>query len=269
VLDYPKTGYWLIVYQDREKRPTPRQQFIDAMVNLSGGPALHDVLGVPGTLMLRYGTNETQQIRDNTWVDFRANLTGSNVRNLYYQGHGSPSLIGGDYDTYGPTGNITGAKLSGPTSKAYLTSEWIKNNVTFNKYSGAKYFRCVFLDGCDTSVGDWPQAFGMNKATNSLAFYQNVNRKPHTRPSCFVGWQVVVGGSPQWGTTAPYARWRSEWMFNWGNNAQARELDSAFQLARSNSGWISATLMNSALRLYGYNKLGFLEYNNRSQWNGP
>ena len=55
----------------------------------------------------------------------------------------------------------------------------------------------------------------------------------------------------------------------WSFNAQFPELDRAFQQARSNSGYITQDVMDSALRLYGYNQLGFRQYNQRNQWPGP
>jgi hypothetical protein len=264
VLDYPANdGEWAIVYQDREKRPGPRADYIEAMNDLAGGPAWWNIYSA--VLMLEYGTNVTQQVRNDTWYNFRAILFSRDVRNFYYQGHGSPNTIGGDFDTCTNGTNFAGAGI-GTGSVASLNSGWVRNNVTHNQYRGDKYFRFVFLDGCDTANGDWPGAFGMAKATNTIAFYTNPNRTPHTRPSCFVGWNKVVGGDPTWGTTATYGLWRSEWMFQWAMIEE--NLDQSFRLARSNSSWISQTLMDSSLRLYGFNPLGFGLYNRRSQWNG-
>jgi len=150
-----------------------------------------------------------------------------------------------------------------------LAAEWVKRNITFNKHTGARYLRFVFLDGCETSKGGWPSAFGIPKTTNALSFYTAAGRKPNTRPSAFVGWDVLVGGSPQWGDTAGYKNFRTQWMFLWAHNSQFPQLDEALSEARRTSGWISEGLMNSALRVYGYNNLQFREYNRRADWPGP
>jgi hypothetical protein len=270
-LDYPAEGTWLIVFQDRDKRPQARSDYITAMNQLVGGPNYWNIFC--DVRMLEYGkeihTNaaQAQLMRNNSWIDFRAALTSTSMRNFYYQGHGSPNSIGGDYDVLGATNQITGSTVAGPDSKAWLSPEWIRNNITFNENRGARYERFVWLDGCETSKGEWPEAFGIPKSTNTLAYYADPNRQPHTRPSAFVGWDKIVGGNPEWGTTASYKYFRSEWMFQW--SFEYTDLDEAFDLARSNSNWITQALMDSALRIYGYNKLGFQDFNRRIQWNGP
>ncbi len=151
---------------------------------------------------------------------------------------------------------------------AYMTTEWVEKNITKNKYTGYRHCRFVFLDGCETSKGNWPGAFGIPKSTNSLASYLAPNRKPNTRPSAFVGWDVIVGGNTnQWGFTSGYRNFRGDWMFHWALNNE--DLDESFRNARLESGWITESLMNSALRIYGYNQLGFIDYNRRQQWPGP
>jgi hypothetical protein len=264
-LDYPTEGTWVIAYQDRVQNPAARPDYQASMEEIAGGPAFWDILRT--IRLLRYGTNTTQTQRNDSWLSFRADLTTSSARNYYYQGHGAGTLIGGDIDSLDASGNPTGARITGTSSRAYLTTEWVRNNITFNRYTGARLMRFVFLDGCETAKGDWPQAFGVPKLTNTLAYYTAPNRRPNSRPSAFVGWEKIVGGSPQWGTTSGYRLFRGDWMFHWALNNE--DLDEAFNNARLESGWITQQLMNEALRIYGYNQMGFLDYNNRSSWPGP
>ena len=265
-LDYPLFGKWLVVYQDREKRPDVRQDFLDTMEAIAGGPALWESLY--GSLMLNYGPEYTQTQRKQTWIQFRNALTQSPVRNLYYQGHGSADWIGGDVDVTNKNGEITGTTVfPGVAPVNEITTDWVEKNLTKNNREGYRHFRFVFLDGCETAKGKWPQAFGVPKSTNTLAYYTASGRKPNSRPSAFVGWEEIVGGSRRWGTADAYALFRTEWMFQWAS--QFTDLDEAFTIARNNTQWITLAVMNGALRIYGYNDLGFQDYDSRGQWPGP
>ena len=100
-------------------------------------------------------------------------------------------------------------------SKALLTAKEVRDQITYNKYAGARPYRLVWLDGCSTANSDWPDAFGINKATNSLAYYTNsVNNPSHKRPSAFIGWNQNIGGLG-WGTLQGFMNCRTEWMFQW------------------------------------------------------
>ena len=100
-----------------------------------------------------------------------------------------------------------------------------------------------------------------------IDYYTAPGRKPNSTPSAFVGWETIVGGSPEWGVVSGYRLFRGSWMFRWA--LAFDDLDEAFVTARNQSSWISAQLMNSSLRIYGLNSLGFQAYDSRGQWPGP
>ncbi|MGD0652241.1 MAG: hypothetical protein ABSA97_14085 [Verrucomicrobiia bacterium] len=45
-----------------------------------------------------------------------------------------------------------------------------------------QHLKSVFLDGCNSAAGDWPQAFGIQKAATD---YSKLGRKNRA----FMGWQ--------------------------------------------------------------------------------
>lgn len=54
-------------------------------------------------------------------------------------------------------------------------------------------YRFVFLDGCNTADGDWPQAFGIPKKRGMVI--TDFTEKRGIRPRAFMGWnrKKVVG----------------------------------------------------------------------------
>lgn len=276
-LDYPSLGQWIIAYQDKDKRYPQAQAAISNAVGLvRGGPSFYNI---PNTgLLLQYGkdvhTNfaTAQTIRNNSWINLRAYLFVRENRNFYYLGHGAATLIGGDWDRMDTNSVIVGSEISqsnSPASVAYLTTGWVRTNLVFNRYAGPKPYRFAFVDGCSTANGDWPDAFGIGKTTNSLSYYQDAGRKPKTRPSAFVGWkETTYYGRPSegWGDYQTFANFRSEWMFNWSQNPATPQLNSALLQARQNSGWISKPKYDEVIAVFGYQLLRFSEYNHRGDW---
>ncbi len=249
---YPSVGRWIFTFLDTFYEPGTQAGTIytNAMSSLAGGPALR---GIPAlTIPLKFGTNSyTQAQRDVSWATLKAYMFSPASRNLYYYGHGWATGIGGDRHTYGTNGAVTGGMNYRP-SKALLTAKEVRDQITYNKYAGARPYRLVWLDGCSTANSDWPDAFGINKATNSLAYYTNsVNNPSHKRPSAFIGWNQNIGGLG-WGTLQGFMNCRTEWMFQWqyqlryndavgraGNRAQQFELDTVRSILGSHSGlWI-------------------------------
>lgn len=121
--------------------------------------------------------------------------------------------------------------------------------------------------------GDWPAAFGIPKQTNDLAYYKalaaNRNTRSASRPSAFVGWQVVVGGSDLWGTTTTYAAFRSNWIGLWGNTFDAPSISDSLVSANASAHWIDPILLKNSIRVYGYTALKFRDYNRKSDWPSP
>jgi hypothetical protein len=134
--------------------------------------------------------------------------------------------------------------------------------ITFNKYAGARPYRFVFLDGCNTANGDWPGAFGMPKQAEPLSYYQGTPN----RPSAFVGWNVTVGGKPEWGTLQNYWAYRQDWMADWAINYYSDGLKDQLDEANYDSNWINISFLHDHMRIYGYDEIGFREYNRSGDW---
>jgi hypothetical protein len=154
-----------------------------------------------------------------------------------------------------------------PGSKAHLTSQWVKDNVTHNKTWGPMPFRFVFLDGCNTAVGDWPQAWGVPKQAVNVDWYKNANNNPSGfRPNAFVGWDVTVGGSADWGTIDKFWQFRQFWMGNWSVEVSTGEtLKQAFDDAFIGANWVDRAHYNH-MKIYGYQDMTFLQYNHAGDW---
>jgi hypothetical protein len=269
---YPGVGGWIISYQDRfyldagTNYPDGNSYFQPAMNSLAGGPALWQIPVIK--FPLKFGDSIYNQTnRNDSWTDLRAWINSPSYRNFYYYGHGSANVIGADVHTFDISNNVTGGKNL-PGSKAYLTSQYVRDNLTFNKNAGSRPYRFVFLDGCKTANGDWPDAFGINKATNDLSYYSSASNKRHVRPSAFMGWNVTVGGSKEWGRVDKFFDFRSYWMANWSVNKgyDNDNLDAIVESARSGSGWVSSSQLWDHLRIYGYRTLKFDEYNHKGDW---
>ena len=272
--EYPNTGYWIVSYADRhilDAGPyyAPGQQdYLNSISGIVSGPALRNIPS--STFPIKFGTNYTQIERNNSWIDLRATLYDSHYRNFYYTGHGNGSSIGCDAHTYDTNGVVAGG-TSYFASKANLTSQSVSNEITFNRYSGSRPYRFVWLDGCSTSTGNWPGAWGVDKAPHDHGYYTNsISNPSHRRPNAFVGWNQTVGG-PGWGTTLTASNFRSEWMVKWSYNWQTEGLWQAFQDARQSANWPPGGdgQLWGALQVYGYTNLLFNYYNQKNDWRWP
>jgi len=236
------------------------------MNGIAGGPALRSIPVSP--IPLKFGTNYTQIQRNDSWATLKAYMFSPEYRNFYYFGHGWATGFGGDRHTH-DTNGVPNGGVAYPGGKAYLTSKKVHDEITFNKHGGARPYRFVWLDGCSTANGDWPNAFGVNKATNSISYYTNsVSNPSHRRPSAFVGWNQTVGG-PGWGTLQNAMLCRTEWMFQWQYNWSTMTLVDALETGRSHSSWIPASQFWGALRVYGFTELRMNQYNQKTDWPGP
>lgn len=269
---FPSVGAWLVTYMDNfytdrtTNYPGANQYYFSGLNDIMGGPAL---LSIPANIFpLKYGLVYTNGERDASWLTLRSLLFQPSVRNLYYSGHGSATTIGGDFNLVNSSNYVIGSQ-SFPRSKAFLSSQWVRDNITFNKFAGARPYRFVWLDGCSTAAGDWPRAFGMPYQAEPLSYYQSTNNVTHARPSAFVGWDVTIGGKPEWGTIDKFWLFRSYWMGNWsvqdGYYPQGN-LDDVMEQARSGSGWIAFAQMWAHLKIYGYSVMQFTEVDYKSNW---
>ena len=162
----------------------------------------------------KFGRVYSQSDRDSSWQTLEQNyLQFWPIRNFYYYGHGSANSIGGDQNTVDSSNYVTGA-ITLPGSHAYLTSQWVHDNVTFNKWRGMMPYRFVFLDGCNTATGNWAWSWNIPNQIEPLSYYQSASNASGARPSAFVGWNVEVGGSG-WGTIQGFWSFREFWMASW------------------------------------------------------
>jgi hypothetical protein len=284
VLDYPSSGGWIVAYQDADKK---NQEAKEKIFEAIGAVAFWiESMNLSISFgILKYGKDidpdeaNAQMQRNESWDELRADLMQPIFRNFYYQGHGGGFHIGGDYDGLNEKGEVV-AKINPNTytvgtnevgSSAYLESGWAWRLSPLLQDAPHPY-RFVFLDGCSTTTGDWPWAFGIGTLTNDLAYYQHTNQPP-TRPCAFVGWAEPVYysyplGNTQngWGDYQKYAFFRSEWMFNWVNNGQTPLLFESLSTARFDSGWISQERYDQIMRIYGFQRMRANEYNQRGDW---
>ncbi|MDQ6632906.1 MAG: hypothetical protein M3Y82_14315 [Verrucomicrobiota bacterium] len=264
VKGYPDRGEWIISFQDRWYSDAPaypadlQGKYEEAIDAVWGGPLLIGDNAIP--FPLKFGTNVYSQAeRDQTWTNLLTRLGDLHVRNFYYHGHGGASSLGADRHTFDTNGLVTGSALE-PNSKAFITIKQAKKNIGVNR------FRFIFLDGCSTSAGDWPSTFGIGKATNSVADYQNDPR--HRRPSVFVGWNQTVGGTG-WGNAYNRLDFQSFWMGNWVNDSPRPTIVAALNRANLGAGWVAQDKLDSALRVYGYRDMRALDYNRKGDWRWP
>ena len=275
---YPATGYWLFTYQDRyylDVKPGTFQNvntyYTTAMSALAGGPSFR---GIPNaTYSVKFGTNVyTQQQRNDSWSEVKARLYDTRNRNFYYHGHGNANIIGCDLHTFDTNNNITGGTFLSP-SKAYISSQNISNEITFNRYGGSRPYRFVWLDGCSTANGNWPGAFGVDKTEyTDIGHYTNsVSNPKHRHPSAFVGWNQPVGTGGVWGNAQNAYNFRSEWMTKWYYNWVTEGLRQAFQDASQSAVWPpgGTSQFFGAMKIYGYCGLLMNGYNQKNDWRWP
>ncbi|MGH7989299.1 MAG: hypothetical protein ACREDS_03780, partial [Limisphaerales bacterium] len=268
---FPSVGDWLFAFMDNfyDDGTTvyagDDSYYTNGINTLEGGPALWGIGFLP--VPLKYGRVYSQTNRDASWEDLQLRLDEWVHRNFYYFGHGAPNVIGGDQNTVDTNGYITGS-INLPGGHAYLTSQWVHDNVTFSKTWGAMPFRFVFLDGCDTATGNWPWAWGVPSQAEPLSYYQSASNPSGARPSAFVGWNVELGGSKDWGTIGGFWQFRSFWMSNWSvqdGNSQD-DLNDVFEQAREGSNWVPYSQLWGHLVIDGYQVMKFEEYNNDGDW---
>jgi hypothetical protein len=218
------------------------------------------------TFPISFGTNYSQATRNASWAELENTyLQFFPIRNFYYFGHGSPNSIGGDENATSNGVAISSKILPGST--AHLTSQWVHDNVTYNKYRGGQFYRFVWLDGCSTAApgGNWPWAWGVPAATEPLSYYQSTTSNPSgERPSVFVGWDVETGGGPGWGTVNTWWQFRADWMSEW-SGSEVEPLVYAFEDGNSDASWISSGQL-SHLKEFGYNGMQFFDYTKNSDW---
>ena len=274
LVPYPVQGEWMISCQNEfyTSGSAGHDYMFEAMGAIQGWVDYRDVPTLFYPVV--YGTNGTTQAdRDDSWETLKLILArGGDFRNFYYFGHGNSNSIGGDLNDYDTNGVVVGCRDL-PGSKAHLYSRTAHDEITHNLSTGVHQFRFVWLDGCNTALGNWPDfAFDVNKATNTLSYYTSTNTNPrHLRQSAFVGWATKPGGGNQWGHVDDYFFYRSEWIREWSYNALTKSLHDALNDAVADSNWPPGREIQlwNGLRTYGYIALKMNEYNQKNDWPHP
>ncbi len=262
---YPDRGQWLISYQDRwysdaTAYPSDCQtKYAEAMAYIRGGPQL---VGETAYLVpLKFGTNVySQSDREQTWTNLLAAIGNLNYRNLYYHGHGNKTSIGCDRHVFATNGTWTSGTTTSRNSKSQMASWQVSQQTRYNRY------RFVFLDGCSTAAGDWPNAFNISKTNHTIQFYEN--HPKHPRPSAFVGWNEPYGNEP--GTSVyKWLNFEKNWMGIWANDSDHPDIKTSLERANSVFGWLDAGVFNSKIRFYGYQEMKIRDYNGKNDWRWP
>jgi hypothetical protein len=267
---YPDEGAWLFAYMDKfyddgtSNYAGADSYYLPAIQNLEGGPLLWGTVTYDAPI--KYGRDYSQDDRNGSWDSLRDDLQSWNARNFYYFGHGAANSFGGDFNELDASNNIVGSDF-GANTKAYITAQWVHDNVTYNKTWGAMPFRFVFLDGCNTAIGNWPWAWGVPKQSVNTDWYKNSTNNPKAaRPNAFLGWDVTVGGKKEnWGTVDKFWQFRSDWIAQWSVSYVGYPLSSALDDARDFSSWVPGQV-NAHLKKYGYTTMGFQQYNQAGDW---
>lgn len=267
VKGFPDRGEWLVAYCDRWYSDAPKYtnypdvqpKYIEAMNAVRGGPIL--IGDTAYSNPLKFGTNVyTQAEREQTWTNLLNGIGNLYMRNFYYHGHGGPTILGGDRHVMNTNGGWDGGVLTSRNSKSALYSWQVAAKTKYNRY------RFVFLDGCSTAAGDWPNAFNVSKTNHTVSFYEN--HPNHPRPSVFVGWNEIVGGEP--GTSVYKALdFRKNWMGIWANGSGFPTIKRSLEDANSIYEWLPVGTFNSKIRFYGYEDMKIRDYNRKGDWRWP
>ncbi len=118
------------------------------------------------------------------WSTVTNQMARVDARDFFYFGHGSGSTMGDAVArlTLGQVQTLLGNNFNNPLTATNMHP-----------------YRFVFIDGCNTADGDWPQAFGIPKKTGMVA--TDFGGKRGIRPRAFMGWNrkkvftAVLGGS--------------------------------------------------------------------------
>lgn len=135
--------------------------------------------------LLGGSTTPYEIFSSNDWVfAVQAQLIQAGNRDFFYFGHGSGCTLG-----------VAGAQMTVADINAILLNN-SKDPLTATNIHPYRY---VFLDGCNTADGNWPQAFGIPKKKGMVI--TDFTQKRGVRPRAFMGWNRkklftnILGGS--------------------------------------------------------------------------
>lgn len=165
--------------------------------------------------------------------------TSPKVTAFYFYGHGNPTG-----NAFGTQSRVVGAKsIAGILGNYYTNAFFGKQGMTTrHPYS------FVFLDGCYTGLGDFPEAFGIPKAVTG-AIINDTAGQLHKR--AFMGWGKEV-------THSILTNYELEWSFKFWRTWLGDGTDSTVQLQTAITaaeGYHSGVTNQFSLKIYGNNDL--------------
>jgi hypothetical protein len=241
---WPGSGAWVAVVQhafDNLQDCIFLYQELNGFVGAAlgvGWPVL-PISQVPGNPYAIGFQNDSEVAN---WIAFRAALYDSRARNLIYVGHASPNRLGYSMN---PIISITAKEIA---SNLHTSPD----NQT-NRHA----YRFVFLDGCSTSKGTLPEAFGIiHKPITNINYYTGAS----IRPNAFVGWDADKNASNFWGdifySHVSFIGWIQYAMIANGDGIKA-----AIEWA-ANRPDVSWWLWTTELQVFGFTDLHFGQFNN-------
>lgn len=168
--------------------------------------------------------------------DLTNNLANPNARALYFYGHGNTN------------GNVISTTTAGIRAKdlgALLGNSYkpFKNGpLTIITH---KPFSFVFLDGCNTGLGNFPEAFGIPKVATSQS-YENY----HKHKRAFMGW----GGVVTFQFSTPNFDWSQKFWSKWLDDTEAYIISLHDAVEAANQYRPSAT-NSTPMMIYGSQSL--------------
>lgn len=160
--------------------------------------AIQAVMGAFHPNLLGDVENPFEIASPGAWHQVVSALTNWLCRDFVYMGHANASFLG--------TGDSV---LRVETVRNLLRNHFQDPLQGTNRHP----FRFVFLDGCKTARGNWPQAFGIPKQENMTAadFWE----KRGIRPRAFVGWNRNKFIGFGWVMWSQALQWRTTFWQEW------------------------------------------------------
>jgi hypothetical protein len=178
------------------------------------------------------GFTTVHEVNAQGWGPVTNSLLNPAARDFVYFGHGHGDELGGGGLTIPMVNTLLRNNLKDPLTATNMHP-----------------FRFVFLDGCNTADGDWPQTFGIPKKEGMVV--TDFTGKRGIRPRAFMGWnrtkvvgtRIISGG----GLYPPHMDYVDKFWNYWGNGTTGlRPVKDAISEAKR-----VAPLAAGGMMLYG------------------
>jgi len=189
-----------------------------------------------------YAINFHNDSEVSDWATFRSALYDPLSRNLIYFGHAGPNGLG--YNQANTNVSISAKEIG-------RVLHTIPDNQT-NRHA----FRFVFLEGCSSSKGTLPEAFGIiHKPIDDMSYYTGAS----IRPSAFVGWDADKNIGIPGGLFYSHVNFIVHIQYDMIANGDGIEPAIAWAAGQPDVSW---WLWTSELQVFGFTDLHFGQYNN-------